>query len=71
MKTDSFWKEVLEKLFSEFLQFFFPEIHKDIDFDKGYLFLDKEFQKISKEAKTGRKIVDKLVKVFLNNGEEK
>ncbi len=71
MKTDSFWKEILEKLFSEFLLFFFPEIHRDIDFSKGYQFLDKEFQKISKEAKTGQKIVDKLVKVFLKDGSEK
>jgi hypothetical protein len=71
MKTDSFWKEILEKLFAEFLQFFFPDIHRDIDFSKGYQFLDKEFQKISKGAKTGQKIVDKLVKVYLKDGSEK
>ena len=71
MRTDSFWKKVLEELFADFLKFFFPDIHKDIDFSKGYQFLDKEFQKISKEAKTGRKIVDKLVKVFLKDGQEK
>ena len=71
MKTDSFWKEVLEKLFPEFLQFFFPEIHRDIDFSKKYQFLDKEFQQISKVSAAKRKIVDKLVKVFLKNGSEK
>ncbi len=71
MKTDSFWKEILEKLFAEFLQFFFPDIHRDIDFNKGYQFLDKEFQKISKGAKTGKRIVDKLVKVYLKDGSEK
>ncbi len=71
MRTDSFWKKVLEELFADFLKFFFPDIHKDIDFSKGYQFLDKEFQKISKESKTGRKIVDKLVKVFLKDGQEK
>ncbi len=71
MRTDSFWKEILENLFGEFLQFFFPDIHRDIDFSKGYQFLDKEFQKISKGAKTGRRIVDKLVKVYLKDGSEK
>ncbi len=71
MQSDSFWKEVLEKFFAEFLHFFFPQIHHDIDFNKGYRFLDKEFQKISKEAETGKKIVDKLVQVYLNDGSEK
>ncbi len=71
MKTDSFWKEVLEKLFKEFLQFFFPQIHRVVDFTKGYQFLDKEFQQITKTSKTNKKIVDKLVKVYLRDGEEK
>ena len=71
MQTDSFWKEVLVKLFKEFLQFFFPKIHRDIDFSKGYQFLDKEFQQISRKANKGKKIVDKLVKVYLKDGNEK
>ena len=71
MEADSIWKEMLELLFKEFLHFFFPDIHHDIDFAKGYLFLDKEFQKISQDSKSGRKIVDKLVKVFLKSGQEK
>ena len=70
METDSIWKEMLETLFKEFLQFFFPKVHADIDFGRGYQFLDKEFQKISRDAKSGRKIVDKLVKVFLKDGKE-
>ena len=71
MKTDSFWEEILEKLFQEFMQFFFPEIHRVIDFSKGYQFLDKEFQQISKASKSRKKIVDKLVKVYLKDGAEK
>ena len=68
---DSPWKEILEKYFPQFIEFFFPKAYKDIDWDKGYEFLDKELQKITKKAKTGRKIVDKLVKVWLKNGNEK
>ncbi len=71
METDSFWKEILEKFFKEFLQFFFPKIHRDIDFRKGYQFLDKEFQQISRGSKSKKRIVDKLVQVFLKNGNEK
>ncbi len=50
---------------------FFPNIHKDIDFSKGYEFLEKELQKIIKTSKTGRRYADKLVKVFLKNGSER
>ena len=58
------------KYFREFLQFFFPEIEKDIDFDKGYEFLDKELQKISSRSKVGKRFADILVKVFLKDGTE-
>ncbi|MGE0084340.1 MAG: DUF4351 domain-containing protein [Desulfococcaceae bacterium] len=67
---DTPWKEVLEQYFQEFMAFFFPEAHAEIDWSKGYEFLDKEFQKITKDADTGRRYVDKLVKVFLLNGDE-
>ncbi len=46
MEQDSPWKEVLEDLFEEFLEFFFPEVHRDLDFTQGYEFLDKELQQI-------------------------
>lgn len=53
------------------MQFFFPEIHRVIDFSKGYQFLDKEFRQISKVSKSRKRIVDKLVKVYLKDGAEK
>jgi len=71
MEHDSPWKEVVEDLFEEFLLFFFPDIHQDIDFSRGYQFLDKELQKIIKSSKTGRRYADKLVKVYLRDGAEK
>jgi hypothetical protein len=71
MDYDSPWKEAVEDLFEEFLLFFFPQIHKDIDFSRGYQFLDKELQKIIKTSKTGKRLGDKLVKVYLNDGSEK
>ncbi len=71
MKSDSAWKDILEALFPEFLEFFFPVLHREIDWEKGFVFLDKELQKIIRSSRTGRRIVDKLVKVFLLNGEEK
>ena len=52
------------------MAFFFPEAHSAIDWDKGFDFLDSELQQIAREAETGKRIVDKLVKVYLRNGQE-
>ncbi len=72
MKQDSSWRKILDKLLPEFLAFYFPEIHQAIAFDKGFEFLDKELQKIlPQEDDTGKRVVDKLVKVFLRDGSEK
>ncbi|MGE0085980.1 MAG: hypothetical protein AB7S75_16350 [Desulfococcaceae bacterium] len=68
MKQDSPWKEALEKYFRPFMELFFPEIHDDIDWKKGYTFLDKELEKIVRDAKAGTRRVDKLARVHLRNG---
>ncbi len=67
---DSPWKEALDVYFPAFLAFFFPRIHADIDWSRGYEFLDKELQKIVPKAAGGRLYVDKLVKVWRKNGRE-
>jgi len=70
--NDNAWKEILdEHYFPKFLQFYFPDTFRIIDFGKPIEFLDKEFQKIGRESAVGNKRVDKLVKVFLKNGQEK
>ena len=66
---DSPWKEVIEQYFQEFIAFFFPKAYRDIDWSKGYKFMDKELQQITRDAKVGRKYVDKLVRVHLKDGE--
>jgi hypothetical protein len=67
---DSPWKEALDRYFEAFLAFFFPVAHADIDWSRGYEMLDKELQKIVRTARQGRRVVDKLVKVWLKTGEE-
>ncbi len=71
MEHDSPWKEVLEDLFEEFLAFFFPELHHAIDFTQPPEFLENELRQIAVEGETGKRVVDKLVKVFLQNGAER
>jgi len=65
---DSAWKEVIEKLFEAFLEFFFLEIHRDIDFSKKPVFLSKELNSIKPYGKIGKRYADELVKVYLKDG---
>ena len=67
---DSGWKEAIEVYFEEFLLFFFPQIYKDIDFSKPVEFLDIEFSTIVKDSEEKKRYVDKLIKVYLNDGTE-
>jgi hypothetical protein len=67
---DSPWKDILEQFFPQFIAFFFPQVYEAIDWQRGHTFLDKEFQKITRTAQAGRKHVDKLVQVYLSNGQE-
>ena len=65
---DSPWKEAMNCYFPACMAFFFPKIHASIDWTRDYKFLDNEFQSITRDAVQGRRYVDKLVQVFLNDG---
>jgi hypothetical protein len=67
---DTPWKDVVEVYFEDFLLFFFPAIHADIDWSKGHEFLDKELSQIMRDAELGTRFADKLVKVWKRSGEE-
>lgn len=67
---DSPWKDLLDELFEPFMAFFFPAVHVAIDWSREIEFLDKELQKITADAPLGRRFVDKLVKVWLKNGQQ-
>jgi hypothetical protein len=53
------------------MAFFFPQADAEIDWTRGYEMLDKELQPIVRQAKQGRRYVDKLVKVWLKSGGER
>jgi hypothetical protein len=67
---DSPWREALDLYFERFLEFFFPEAHADIDWARGCEKLETELQQVIREAALGRQRADKLVKVWLRDGEE-
>jgi hypothetical protein len=64
------WKDIIEDYFEPFMMFFFPEIHTEIDWSRGYEFLDQELSQVVRDAELGKRIVDKLVKVWTLAGDE-
>ena len=67
---DQLWKAILEDLFDDFLRWFYePYLHL-IDFKRPFEFLDKELLKIYPESAEQHRFADKLVKVWLKNGED-
>jgi hypothetical protein len=67
---DSPWKDALEHFFPAAMQLYFPQAHARIDWRRGVAFLDKELQRVTPRAARGRRTVDKLAKVYLNDGHE-
>lgn len=67
---DSPWKEILKGYFKDFLAFFLPDAHDGIDWGCDPEFLDKELDRITREAESGNRRVDLLVKVWLLGGDE-
>ncbi|MFO1349684.1 MAG: hypothetical protein U1F68_02930 [Gammaproteobacteria bacterium] len=67
---DSPWQDILEHYFAEFMAFFFPDAHADIDWSKNYESLDTELQQIVREAELGKRLADKLMKVYRRSGQE-
>ena len=68
---DTPWKEALDRYFEPFMALFFPQAHSEIDWNRPYEMLDKELQQIVRDAESGRRLVDKLVRVWLDGGQEK
>jgi hypothetical protein len=70
LKKDEKWKSLISKYLKEFLSFFMSNLYKEVDFDKGYEFLDGELNKIKIKSKSKNRRSDKLVKVYLKDGSE-
>jgi hypothetical protein len=67
---DSPWKDILELYLPEFMEFFFPEAAEDIDWSRGYEFLDKELSQVVRDAELGLRLAEKLARVWRKNGQE-
>lgn len=72
-KNDIVWKGVLEEVFEDMLTFVFKNARRELDFNRGFTFLDKELAEINPEPEkpSGTRFVDKLVKVYIRGGAER
>jgi hypothetical protein len=60
---DSPWKEVSGRFFPQLVAFFAPDLHAVVDWSAGYEFLEQELREMLRDAETGLRRVDKVVKV--------
>jgi len=70
---DILWKGMVEEIFEDLMRFIFPEVDKELDIRRGVEFLDKELGEMypGPEKPIQIREVDKLVKVYLKDGEER
>lgn len=69
---DILWKGILEEVFDDLLRFLFPAADKLFNLQRRFEFLDKELGEMhpEPEKKSDTKFVDKLVKVYQQDGTE-
>jgi hypothetical protein len=70
ISNDLLWKGVIEDFFQPFFGYFFSKYQDEIDWTKPVEYLDTELSKIQPKENRGKNIADKLVKVYLKNGNE-
>ena len=68
---DSPWKDAVERYFPEFINFYFPDASQQINWARGHEFLDQELRAVVQDAELGKRFVDKLAKVALQDGSER
>jgi predicted transposase/invertase (TIGR01784 family) len=70
ISKDALWKGIIENLIDDFIVYFFPDLAKIIDFERGAEFLDTELKKLVPDSPGQRRHADKLIKVYFKDGKE-
>jgi len=68
---DELWKDAVENLFPSFINLIAPDFYPHVDWSKPIEFLNKELHQISPKSEETKRYVDRLVKVWMLNGEER
>jgi predicted transposase YdaD len=69
ISNDLLWKAVIEDFFQPFFEYFFPDYINDVDWTRPVEYLDTELSKLQPKENIGKKVADKLIKVYLKNGD--
>ena len=67
--VDTPWKQAIESLFKQFLEYCYPDVAADIDWSHPVKSLDKELLKVHPSEKVGKHIPDKLFEARFLNGD--
>ena len=70
ISKDTLWKGIIENLVDDFIRHFFPDYVEEIDFERGFEFLDTELQKLMPDNPGQNRHADKLIRVWLKDGQE-
>jgi hypothetical protein len=68
---DGAWKDIIELFLPEFISFFLPKLHEEIDYNVEPTYLEQELQHILETKGYKKKTTDKLIKMGLKNGKSK
>src|SRR5271156_889593 len=67
---DGGWKLAVTRFLPPFMKLLFHDAYAQVDWKRGFVALDKELEALFPKGKSGRKHVDLLFKVWLNDGSE-
>jgi hypothetical protein len=66
---DRLWKGIIEDLFEDFLHYFRPQLaQNEVDFSKGFEFMDKDLDNLKPESERRLRHADKLIKFYTKAG---
>ena len=68
---DELWKDAMENLFQCFIKLIAPDFYPHVNWSKPISFLDQELHQISPKSEETKRFVDRLVRVWMLNGEER
>jgi hypothetical protein len=71
MRFDAGWKHALRAFLPECLELLFPDLHAQIDWARGYQFLNTELMRPVPFLGRARHFVDVLVRVYFRDGKER
>ena len=68
---DSAWKEAFDQYLPALLAVLFADVAQEIDWSRGHESLEQEFRALHPEGEGGKRLADKIIKVWTRGGDER